>query len=407
MHRSTRRSRLLALFTLTAFAPFAHADEVRLHDGRILVGTVVKKGDSLEVSTRDGVVVVQVQEVQSHLDDKALRQKLADRQQTLPDTPWSHLQLAIEARGYGLEPELWRHLDRAVARADAAPMSDGLQRQLRDFLARLEPELLPRSLRQAATGKRVHKLLDGVHASTSPGKAAAIEEVLVRLPDADQDLRNEARRNATPRQRIAALTALQRRALAGNDRFVLRTAILDGSEQVRDAALALARPTVDGDDIAYMAAGLEHQNAKVRMRTADALGGLGRPEAMPLLVQAAPRAGTGLVPAGGGGQNGDRGHIAIINQQAYIRDFDVEVAQAAFIADPKVDVLQSGVVLDVTVAGTIEVRTILLRYRQALKQLAANDPGEDPRKWPDWLSRQPAPGGTDKVPAPATTPTGR
>ena len=45
--------------------------------------------------------------------------------------------------------------------------------------------------------------------------------------------------------------------------------------------------------------------------------------------------------------NRGRGHVAVINQTAYVRDFDVEVAQAAFIADPKVDVIQDGIVLDV------------------------------------------------------------
>lgn len=45
--------------------------------------------------------------------------------------------------------------------------------------------------------------------------------------------------------------------------------------------------------------------------------------------------------------NRERGHVAVINQTAYVRDFDVEVAQAAFIADPKVDVIQDGFVLDV------------------------------------------------------------
>ena len=49
-----------------------------------------------------------------------------------------------------------------------------------------------------------------------------------------------------------------------------------------------------------------------------------------------------------------RGHIAFLNQQAYIRDFDVEVAQASFIADPQIDVLQSGTVLDATVIGGAE-----------------------------------------------------
>ncbi|MBK8097807.1 MAG: hypothetical protein IPK26_11910 [Planctomycetes bacterium] len=43
----------------------------------------------------------------------------------------------------------------------------------------------------------------------------------------------------------------------------------------------------------------------------------------------------------------ERGHVAVINQTAYVRDFDVEVAQASFIADPKVDVIQDGLVLDV------------------------------------------------------------
>ena len=45
--------------------------------------------------------------------------------------------------------------------------------------------------------------------------------------------------------------------------------------------------------------------------------------------------------------NNERGHVAVINQTAYVRDFDVEVAQASFIADPKVDVIQDGIVLDV------------------------------------------------------------
>jgi tetratricopeptide (TPR) repeat protein len=45
--------------------------------------------------------------------------------------------------------------------------------------------------------------------------------------------------------------------------------------------------------------------------------------------------------------NRERGHVAIINQTAYVRDFDVEVAQASFIADPKVDLIQDGLVLDV------------------------------------------------------------
>ena len=39
--------------------------------------------------------------------------------------------------------------------------------------------------------------------------------------------------------------------------------------------------------------------------------------------------------------NNERANVAVINQTSYVRDFDVEVAQASFIADPKVDVIRT------------------------------------------------------------------
>lgn len=401
MIRATAHSfpflRRLVLSTAAAtlgLCPLALADEVRLHDGRVLVGKVVQKGDTLEVTTRDGVVVVQQSEVRERIADETLRANLAALARTAGDTTFANLQLAMQARASGLEPEMWRHLDRAIALRPQAQVSEGLQRRLTDFLAQLEPEVLPRRFRAATTRVRVHQLLDLVHASTGVGRSAAIEELLVREPAADQDLRTEARRNGNPRQRIAALAALHRRQLAGNDRFVLRTAILDGSEQVRQAAIGLGRETIGTDDLEYMAAGLTHSNPKVRVRTAEALGEIGRPEAVKWLVHAGPTAGVGLA---GGGANGERGHIAILQQQAYVRDYDVEVAQASFIADPKVDVLQSGSVLDVTVAGVVEERIIVRTYRLAIQRLSQNDPGEDPRRWAAWFANLPT-----QVPAPTT-----
>jgi hypothetical protein len=137
-----------------------------------------------------------------------------------------------------------------------------------------------------------------------------------------------------------------------------------------------------------------HANAKVRVRTAEAFGGLGNPEAVKMLVLAGPNAGKALAAADGG----VRAHAAFINQQAYIRDFDVEVAQAAFIADPKVDVLQSGTVLDVTVVGVFEETVIIRAYQQALKRLTRNDPGQNPSVWANWLANLPP------SPTPAPTP---
>jgi hypothetical protein len=391
------------------------ADEVRLDDGRVLVGKVVEKGDALEITTTDGVVLVPVKKVIGRRLEADLRAELAKKARSAGDTAFAHLHLAIEARSYGLATELWQHLDRAIELQNETQASrlaanagrdgtevpaarDPLQRRIEDFLAQLEPELLPRKWRAADTRVRVHQLLDQLRSGFGPGKTTAIEELLVREPNADQELRTEARRNPSERRRICALAALMRREIAGNEHFVLRTAVLDGSNEVRDAAIELVRE--QGHDAAeavqYMAPGLMHGSSRIRIRTAEAFAGLGHPDAVKLLVLAGPNAGKALASA----DTGVRGHVAFLNQQAYIRDFDVEIASAAFIADPKVDTLQSGVVLDVNVAGVFEEVRIVRAYQLALKQLTRSDPGANPRVWTTWLA-----GLVEQAPAAKPAPT--
>jgi Flp pilus assembly secretin CpaC len=67
--------------------------------------------------------------------------------------------------------------------------------------------------------------------------------------------------------------------------------------------------------------------------------------------------------------NNERGHVAVINQTAYVRDFDVEVAQAAFIADPKIDVIQDGIVLDVKPTVSHDRRSITLEMQPTVAEL--------------------------------------
>ena len=67
--------------------------------------------------------------------------------------------------------------------------------------------------------------------------------------------------------------------------------------------------------------------------------------------------------------NKARGHVAVINQTAYVRDFDVEVAQAAFIADPKVDVIQDGIVLDVQPIILNDRKYIILNLNPPVAEL--------------------------------------
>ena len=375
---------LLAAASLALPAATQSHKELRLKDGRVLVGHVRANGDGFQVTTRDGTVSVTGSDVASVRTHKELQAAFAAKARKSGDSVFARLQLAKIAREYGLEPEMWRQLDRALPKAEADAAS-ATMRRLRDFLAELEPELLPSAKRQAPTQKRVEALLRLCHATTKPGKLAAVEELLVREPNADQALRQLARQQSSYRQRIAAIGALQRRTTKGNDRFVLRTAVLDQSDKVRAAAAALGRPTVTSADVTYMASGLGHSSAKLRVRTAAALGALGHAAAVDVLVRAGPHAAAGLRKAAND-VGASRGHIAFLNQQAYIRDFDVEVAQASFIADPQIDVLQSGTVLDVTVVGVTEVRKIVYAYRDALKLLTKRDPGPDPRKWAEWLA---------------------
>ena len=67
--------------------------------------------------------------------------------------------------------------------------------------------------------------------------------------------------------------------------------------------------------------------------------------------------------------NNERGHVAVINQTAYVRDFDVEVAQAAFIADPKIDVIQDGVVLDVKPTVSQDRRKVTMELQPTVAEL--------------------------------------
>jgi hypothetical protein len=397
---------LSCLASLLAVA-VAHADEVRLKDGRVLVGKVTKVHDILEIQTRDGTVRVPSSEVAEQRTDEQLRHELADQARRIGNSPLAHLQLAAQARSWGLDAELWQHLGQAV-QVPRTPDQEALRARVDDFLGQLEPDLLPRRLRTAITALRVHELLArdiDARGTVDRAHRAAVLELLRREANAEKELRTEARRNADAGRRLLALEALGLRGGPGSDAFTWRTAILDIDPRVRSQSLDVARELgMTTGVVEYLAPGLMHNSAEVRVRTAEAYEHLGDAKAMKFLVAAGPNAGKALAAA----DDGVRANIAILNQQAYIRDFDVEVAQAAFIADPKIGVLQSGVVLDVTVNGIFEQQVRIFRaYRAALQRLGGSDPGPNARDWATWLARlqaQPPAPTTATTPAPQTAP---
>lgn len=303
---------------------------------------------------------------------------------TIVNRAFTHLQLAKQARKDDKIVEMWRQLDKAI-KVLPTDRNAPVARQLRDFLATTEPFFLGGNSAQMTHARRVEALLLHARLGHQPSKAAAIVELLVRLPRVDSQLQQHARKSPSIARRLAALAALDRRPAEENHRFVLRTAVIDRNESVRKEVLDIVRPDATAEDINYLASGLGHSSPKVRMRTAEALGNLGDLRAIDILVKAGPAAASGLKLDGGGAQT--RGHVAFLRQTSYIRDFDVEVASAAFIADPKVDVLQEGSVLDATVMGVQQVRTIRRYYRRALKQLSGSDPGQNVKLWADKMAK--------------------
>ncbi|MEZ6017959.1 MAG: hypothetical protein R3F49_22835, partial [Planctomycetota bacterium] len=67
--------------------------------------------------------------------------------------------------------------------------------------------------------------------------------------------------------------------------------------------------------------------------------------------------------------NAARGNLSVLNQVAYVQDFDIEIAQAASIADPIIAVIQDGVILDVRPVVSADRRFITLEMRPTIAQL--------------------------------------
>jgi tetratricopeptide (TPR) repeat protein len=69
--------------------------------------------------------------------------------------------------------------------------------------------------------------------------------------------------------------------------------------------------------------------------------------------------------------NTQRSYVTVINQQAYIQDFDVEVAQFEAVADPQINVLTEGVVLDVRPTIHYDRRYLTLEVQPTVAEVVA------------------------------------
>lgn len=72
--------------------------------------------------------------------------------------------------------------------------------------------------------------------------------------------------------------------------------------------------------------------------------------------------------------NTQRAFVTVINQKAYIQDFDVEVAQFQAVADPQVNVLHEGVVLDVRPTIHHNRKYLRLEIQPTVAKIVALEP---------------------------------
>lgn len=187
-----------------------------------------------------------------------------------------------------------------------------------------------------------------------------------------------------PQRRDFAALAHRRLLPGENTRELLRRCALDGSGRVR-AASARTLAANDAPELALpLIRALDSQSPAVRTNAAESLGHLGVQAAVPALVGRY----SALAQGGGAGSRPPAANLFVGTRFAYVRDFDVEIAQGASIADPDVATQTVGAVLDVRVGGisgwtTIrEARTL----RGALERLTGAEPGHAAADWERWLA---------------------
>ncbi|MCI0339806.1 MAG: hypothetical protein L0216_01435 [Planctomycetales bacterium] len=374
-----------AAVLLLALAAAAAADVVRLKDGRTVRGAVSEAGEYLLVATPAGEIRVlrsEVEGVDREASPADVAAEYARRRGAVAEgEAASWVALGQWCRGEGLALEGAAAFERAVALDTDHPEARAALGHVR-FRGRwmTEAEAMVAKGFVRYRGKWVLpaerdylRRRDGVAAdapdppaepaAAAPGSFAAD---LRALGSADPAIREAAARRLATRREIATVRALTRAAVA------------DPDASVRSAALSSLHAIRYENTPLYLGSALRSRKEAIRTRAAEALGTFA---ASPL----APRVLAGYAVEGWGG--GPRVNIFIGQQTAYIRDFEVEVAQTAAIADPIVGVIMEGTVLDFQCLGIQELISVSEKNAatRAWENLTGQKSG-DPQEWARWLA---------------------
>ncbi len=366
----------------------AAADVVRLRDGTTLTGKVEEDGDALRVVTRAGAVRVpraEVLGIEAEPSPEALRTEQARRAGAIGGddaAAWTDHGEWCRARGLAAE---------AKAAFEAAVSADPDCASAREALGqvRWKDAWVPEATAMKEKGfvewkgrwvlPAEREYLERREARGAKASALPSAEAL-RALSADERLKAlvAALAGGKPEDRAAAARELGKVRDLAALRSLARASVTDEDATVRAAALSALHALDYKETPLYLSSALRSRASETAIRAARALGSF----------QGNPLAARGLAEfyVEGWGA-GPRVNLKSVNQLAYIRDFDVEVAQAATIGDPIVGRVEEGVIQDVKMLGGYRVVDTGVRaaVEEAFEGVTGQSLGKEKKAWADWL----------------------
>jgi hypothetical protein len=347
-------------------------------DGRWLRGLARPVEGGFEVRGGDRWKLVATEAIESaRLERDVLAEKRA-LERRVPDSrarasPKLRVALARWMLAHGLVPESFEELDRVLAR-------DPDQKDALALVAEAPPSS---DLLGDLPTDRTGLIRAGARAHGTAREFAVAR--LAQRADKDElssDLARELASGVDARREFATL-ALRRMFPGVYVKDLAVHAVVDSVFDVRKGAALALRDARDPRACALVSRALASSSGVLRQRAVEALGDMGYAEAIEPLVlrmvaaQSNSSNDAGRVP---------HGNIFVGEQIAYVKDFDVQVAQAASIAKPVVGVLTVGSVLDVGVIGVTEYGPDdeSIACCRALRKLTGEPMGADAGAWKRW-----------------------
>lgn len=364
-----RQTSLFSLLLLLALAlPMPAQRFVELPDGRIVEGETRRGREATTVRTALGTFTV-AGKVKA-ADTKAAQALVRDYEAQVAELPHGkflpgRLAIARWAEQAGLFSGVRDQLD-AILRVDSDHA--GARAMVRSLAQRFRVDEREGGTRGRDQRGLVRQLCER-HAGRGVYEALVVREKLRAAPrDLVFRAAMKARKAREPSTRYLAMQLLaEHRKETTRIRPLLDRALTDRVFAVRREATRALKVTEDPVFVRLIARNLGHEEAAVRRNAAEALAELGMPQAIRPLIAAVENGGRPV-----------RANIAVTTQRAYVKDYDVEVAQGAIIADPIVDVVQDGTSLDVGIVGVSIVRATAAA---ALARITGESFGTDVAAW--------------------------